>query len=215
VAVITNGSLLHLPEVRIGLCIADAILPSLDAGNLELHRRINRPHPGNTYYQYIDGLRKFRERYKGKFWVEVMLVKGINDNEEALEEINTILKIMDPHGIHINQPTRPPAETWVQPPDEWCFQRAVEIFGPRAKVLYDARGMYGRKTSQPNINSMVEIIARHPISDDELKLTFATIDPLVLNNMLADLQERRIIRNVERNGKLYWAGGVANFLPES
>jgi wyosine [tRNA(Phe)-imidazoG37] synthetase (radical SAM superfamily) len=215
VAVITNGSLLHLPEVRISLCIADAILPSLDAGNLELHRRINRPHPGYTYYEYIDGLRKFRDWYKGKFWVEVMLVKGINDSDEALEEINTILMLMDPHAIHINQPTRPPAEQWVQSPDEWCLQRAVDIFGPRASMLYDVQGKFGIETSQPDVYSIMDIIARHPISDGELRIIFENIDPITLNRMLADLQGRKLIRNVERNGKLYWVAGVASFPSET
>ena len=45
VAVITNGSLLYLPEVRQELLAADAVLPTLDAGNAKLYRKINRPHP--------------------------------------------------------------------------------------------------------------------------------------------------------------------------
>jgi wyosine [tRNA(Phe)-imidazoG37] synthetase (radical SAM superfamily) len=45
VAVITNGSLLYLPEVRQELQEADAVLPTLDAGNERLYRKINRPHP--------------------------------------------------------------------------------------------------------------------------------------------------------------------------
>lgn len=43
VAVITNGSLLHLPEVARDLAAADAVLPSLDAGDESLYRAINRP----------------------------------------------------------------------------------------------------------------------------------------------------------------------------
>lgn len=43
VAVITNGSLLYDAEVRKELVLADAVLPSVDAGNADLYRRINRP----------------------------------------------------------------------------------------------------------------------------------------------------------------------------
>jgi len=39
-AVITNGSLLFLPEVRADLAPADAVMPTLDAGNEALYRRI-------------------------------------------------------------------------------------------------------------------------------------------------------------------------------
>jgi wyosine [tRNA(Phe)-imidazoG37] synthetase (radical SAM superfamily) len=46
VAVITNGSLLYLTEVREELQAADAVLPTLDAGHAKTYRKINRPWPG-------------------------------------------------------------------------------------------------------------------------------------------------------------------------
>lgn len=85
VAVITNGSLLYLPEVREELSAADAILPTLDAGNARLYHKLNRPYPDITYKRLVDGLIAFRKEYRGKFCVEVMLVRGLNDTEEALQ----------------------------------------------------------------------------------------------------------------------------------
>ena len=87
-AVITNGSLLYLPEVRQDLAVADAVLPSLDAGNSDLYKRINRPHPDLTFKSLIDGLKIFRKEYDKKLWVEVMLVRDLNDSEVALREIS-------------------------------------------------------------------------------------------------------------------------------
>jgi len=43
VAVITNGSLLGEAEVKDALLLADAVMPTLDAGSPDLFRRINRP----------------------------------------------------------------------------------------------------------------------------------------------------------------------------
>ena len=79
VAVITNGALLYLPKVREELSAADAILPTLDAGNARLYRKINRPHPDFTFERLVEGLVTFRKEYQGKLWVEVMLVHGLND----------------------------------------------------------------------------------------------------------------------------------------
>lgn len=42
IAVITNGSLLYLTEVRRDLIRADVIMPSLDAGTAVLYRQLNR-----------------------------------------------------------------------------------------------------------------------------------------------------------------------------
>ena len=44
VAVLTNGSLLLLPEVRNSLMATDLVLPSFDAGSDQLFRYVNRPH---------------------------------------------------------------------------------------------------------------------------------------------------------------------------
>ena len=44
VSVITNGSLLYLPEVRESLMRADLVIPSLDAGDAALFEYVNRPH---------------------------------------------------------------------------------------------------------------------------------------------------------------------------
>jgi len=41
VAVITNGTLFYRPEVRQELVAADAVLPTLDAGNEKLYHKIN------------------------------------------------------------------------------------------------------------------------------------------------------------------------------
>jgi len=105
VAVITNGAILYLPEVREELAVADAVLPTLDAGNARLYRKINRPHPDITFERLVDGLIAFRKEYQGLLWVEVMLVRGLNDSEEALREIVAALERIRPDEVHINLPT--------------------------------------------------------------------------------------------------------------
>ncbi len=65
VAVITNGSLLYLPEVREELMAADIVLPTLDAVEEKLYRKLNRPHPDLTLDTLVDGIKTFREQYEG------------------------------------------------------------------------------------------------------------------------------------------------------
>jgi len=124
VAVITNGSLLYLPAVREELAPADAVLPTLDAGSAWLYRQINRPYPALTFERLVDGLKAFRQTYRGKLWIEVMLVKGLNDGEQALRDLAAVLREIGPDEVHVLLPDRPPAETWVQPTDEEGLLRA-------------------------------------------------------------------------------------------
>src|SRR5208337_4418703 len=77
--VLTNGSLLWVPEVRRRLLKADRVVPSLDAVTPAVFRNINRPHPSLELEQIIEGMRAFRKEYKGQLHVEIVLVSGVND----------------------------------------------------------------------------------------------------------------------------------------
>jgi len=93
VTVLTNGTLLYIPEVRRSLMDADVVLPSLDAASEPVFRRINRPHPNLNLELIIEGLRRFGKEYRGKIWLEVMLVKGVNDSDTELNKIREIIKL--------------------------------------------------------------------------------------------------------------------------
>lgn len=80
VAVITNGSLLFMPDVREDLRAADVVMPSLDAADEETFRRINRPWAKLQIALIIEGMVAFREMFENQLWIEVMLVKGLNDH---------------------------------------------------------------------------------------------------------------------------------------
>lgn len=118
VALLTNGTLLHDPEVRGQIADADLVKVSLDAGSAENFTSINRPHPDIELSEIIDGLISFRKIYSKKLWIEVFIVKGINDNDKELKKIKDILKLVRPDRIHLNTLDRPGTESWVEPVDE-------------------------------------------------------------------------------------------------
>ncbi len=211
VAVITNGALLYLPEVREELAAADAVLPSLDAGNARLYRKINRPHPDITFERLVDGLVAFRKEYQGLLWVEVMLVQGLNDSEEALREIVAVLERIQPDEVHINLPTRPPAETWVQPPDEEGLMRALAILGEIARVVHPAEGSFDLAGSENVVDAIVGIITRHPMHEDELRRTLEKWMPGQVDEALEQLASSGQAQVVERYGARFWSASPAHY----
>jgi len=92
VAVLTNGSLLWRPEVRRAVGRADLVLPSLDAGDERMFRRINRPHPSLTFETMLTGLQGFVTEYPGEVWLEVFLTNGINADRGHVEKIAAYLR---------------------------------------------------------------------------------------------------------------------------
>lgn len=214
VAVITNGSLLYLPEVRQELSAADAVLPTLDAGTAKLYRKINRPHPQVTFERLVDGLVAFRKEYLGKLWVEVMLVRGLNDTSQALEDIAKILQKVKPDAVHINLPTRPPAETWVQPTDEEGLMRAMTILGNVAEVVHPAAGNFDLGGYENVVDAILDIITRHPMRQEELEQTLNRWLPGQVSGGLADLEASGKVQIVERNKVKFWSAASSYYPAE-
>ena len=211
VAVITNGALLYLPDVRAELAAADAVLPTLDAGNAALYRQINRPHPEITFERLLNGLTAFRREYGGKLWVEVMLVRGLNDSEPALTELAAALQKIQPDEVHIIQPTRPPAEIWVQPPDDEGLLRARALLGQVAKVIHPASGTFDLSGFTSLAEAVVSIITRHPLREEELVQALSRWSSADVSQTLKDLEDSGKAQVVERYGCRFWSAAPARY----
>lgn len=209
VAVITNGSLLDELVVRQSLLAADAVLPSLDAGTPELYRRINRPYPEFTFERLTAGLVDFREVYRHKLWVEVMLISGLNDTQEALEDIAVWLDKISPDEVHVVQPTRPPAETWVKPPDEAGLFRAKNILGETAELIMPAAGSFDLGGEESLVDAIIGIITRHPMKESELLDTLTQWSSKDVRETLQELAESGKAQKVVRQGSRYWSASNA------
>ena len=122
-AVITNSSLLTSKKVRDEISVSDVVLPSLDAVTPKAFQAINRPAESLRIEKIIEGLRAFRQEYGGEIWLEVMLVKDVNDDD--IEAIARTSRSIGPDRIQLNTVVRPPAEP-VSPLSE---ERMLEILG--------------------------------------------------------------------------------------
>ncbi|MGB9672622.1 MAG: radical SAM protein [Anaerolineales bacterium] len=204
-AVITNGSLLYLEEVRQELLPADAVLPTLDAGNAQLYRKINRPWPEITFDRLVDGLIQFRQEYRGKLWVEVMLVQGLNDTPQALAEIAALLKDIKPDQVHINLPTRPPAEEWVKPPTQEGILQAISILGEIAHPVSPADGSFDLSGHASIEDAILDILARHPIEEKVLRQNVERYTRGNSEDVLQNLIRSGKVQVVERFGDRFWS----------
>lgn len=210
-AVITNGSLLYLPEVRWELSAADAVLPSLDAGNPLLYKKINRPHPAITFDRLLSGLKAFRAEFKGKLWLEVMLVNGMNDNEQTLRELAGHIREIDPDEIHLLQPTRPPVEEWVRPSDPESVLLALTILGQKARLIDPLDGDFYLNKDQSLVDAIVEIVTRHPMKDSELRMVLGNLPQVEVQSVIEELLDSGKAVVVCRNKINYWVSSGSKF----
>ena len=114
-AVLTNGTTLMEREVRQALMAADIVVPSLDAARRESFLKVDRPVEGIDLDEVIQGLTLFSHAYAGKIWLEILLVREMNDAPEDIEALISVIRRMRIDRIQLNTVVRPPAEGFARP----------------------------------------------------------------------------------------------------
>ncbi len=160
IAVITNSALLTSKEVRNEVSEADIVLPSLDAATQETFNAINRPAPGIQIKEIIEGLKDFRKEFHGEIWLEVMLVKGVNEHEADL--ISQAARSIGPDRIQLNTVVRPPAEP-VSPLSEDEMADILDAF-ECAELIPDWDWRVPAKLEP----ELLELLSRRPCTIDEI-----------------------------------------------
>ena len=91
ILILTNGSLLYRDDVIRDISAADAIKVSLDACDDEVFKKINRPDSCLIFDDIYEGIFNLVKNYSGNIFLEIMLIKGINDTVEQAEMYKNII----------------------------------------------------------------------------------------------------------------------------
>jgi wyosine [tRNA(Phe)-imidazoG37] synthetase (radical SAM superfamily) len=204
IAVITNGSLVWRTDVRNELMKADWVSLKVDSVREEVWRRINNPHRTLKLASILDGMLEFARTYKGELVTETMLVKGVNDGEELMEETAGFLARLKPSRVYISIPTRPPSEKWVHPPEEGFINKAYHIFSQRIESVEYLIGYEGNAFAfTGNVeDDLLSITAVHPMREEAVRelLTRGNAGWSVVEKLI---REGKIVR-VEYEGNRFY-----------
>lgn len=135
IAVITNASLLYNPQVRRDLSGAELIVPSLDAAQTRVFKKVDRPYTGINLEKIISGLVALRKEFSGGIWLEIMLVKGVNDDARHIKKLKAAADKINPDKIQLNSPVRTTSLPGILPLDKKNLEKIKEIFGKKAEVI--------------------------------------------------------------------------------
>jgi len=134
VAVITNSSFLADAAVRREILAADLIVPSLDSVNPKAFSLIDCPAAGVNIEEIINGLIALRKEFRGKIWLEVMLVKGLNDDIRQIKKLKEVVDKINPDKVQINSPVRT-ANPNICSVDKSKLKKIKEILGDNAEII--------------------------------------------------------------------------------
>jgi len=168
VVVLTNSSLLTRKPVRRALMAADIVVPSLDAATAASFRRVNRPLPSVRIEDLIEALTLFRREFKGRVWLEVMLVKGINDSPSDINALKKAIALIRPDKVQLNTVVRPPAEKWAQPLSRRALDKIRKDLGGRAEVVVNFRRRPGAPAVPDIRRTILAMAERRPVTLEDI-----------------------------------------------
>jgi len=170
IAVLTNSTMLYHPQVRQDLLPVDLILPSLDAADQDTFQIINKPHSQVSIENIINGLLQFRRQFKNQMWLEVFIVKGVNDHALALDNLHHIIGKIKPDRVQLNSLDRPPAFDNVSPVS---LEELEEIKDAWQDLPVEIIKRIQKRKEIPSFNtnlenSILNTIRRRPLTIEDL-----------------------------------------------
>jgi len=162
VALLTNGSLFYREDVRRDAALADVVLPSLDAPSPGLFKRINRPHPSIEFRSLVDGLVQFGREYSGQLWLELFVLKGLNDAEVDVERFGEHIRRIRPDRIHLNTAVRPTSEPRALAVAIDDLAALCPLFGPKASVAAGTEDIHVKHDFTATRDNVLELLRRRP-----------------------------------------------------
>lgn len=204
VAVLTNGSLLGAPPVLRACLLANLVLPSLDAGDEEAFRKVNRPCPGLSFAEVVEGLVGFREDYGGPVWLEVMLLQGINSGDPDIEKMRECIERIGPDKIHLNTVRRPPAERSARPVPPERLEEIRKMLGPKAVIVRESSAAAAAKTAVDEAE-LLALIERRPCTRRHIVQAF-DINEIEALKVLSRLVEEHLVVSEQVGGDVFYRG---------
>jgi len=218
VAVLTNGTTLMDDDVRQALMAADIVVPSLDAARPESFRQVDRPAPGMDLEAIIAGLLLFSHAYAGKIWLEILLVRGMNDGPEDIEALVAVLRPMRLDRIQLNTVVRPPAEPFARPVENDRLTAVAALLRRELGLPVDLPFVPATATTAPLetntapdtvqvaaiVDKVKQMVQRRPCTAVDIDRTFHLGGPEKVVQLLEPLVRAGILQQQEHGGRRYY-----------
>jgi len=205
IALLTNGALLWTEEGRAAALQADVLMPSLDAATPEVFERINRPCAGLTLDRVVEGLVETVSDFRGQTWLEVMLVRGVNDDEAELEAIAEAAARIGPEQIQVNTVVRPVPGGGAERIGDEELQRVCELLGPKASVIPSAWEHGAPAGSERSTDEVLALVSYRPCTLQDIAHGL-DMHPNEALKYVVQLLDQESIRPIERDGQTFYTG---------
>ncbi|MFZ2889628.1 radical SAM protein [Sulfuricurvum sp.] len=195
--ILSNSACLSDPIVFDTLLKLDQVKLSLDAATPDVFKKIDRPAEGIEIGTIIESITRFSQQFKGKLFLEILFVKGINDVLSEVEALNHALKNIRCERIDIGTIDRPPAYT-VQGLSFEELHVIAHRFGPALPIHIVSRTHASATASPFSDEDILSTLDKRPLTQDDINALFDTeskkrFEHLLHHGKIAQIERSNII----------------------
>jgi wyosine [tRNA(Phe)-imidazoG37] synthetase (radical SAM superfamily) len=182
---------------------ADIVSPSFDAVTPEVFEKVDRPNPKLRIDNIIEGIKTFSKEYRGRMWMEILFVDGINDSDDEVYKMKKIIDEIQPEKVHLNTVIRPPAYSFAKPVSEKRLTEIQKILGDRSEII----GVFkeNHKTQEHNADgqAILALLKRRAMTVDQMVVSMSMKREELVSS-LNQLLHGRFIKSHIFNGEEYY-----------
>ena len=189
--ILSNASTIMKKEIQHSLKKLDIVKLSLDSTNKITFKKIDRAYKGIEIDSIIKGIKEFRAIFDKELIIEILVVKGINDNIEEIQRLNEVLNEIKPNRVDFGTIDRPPAYR-VEPVS---MERLKELSSYFSNITLNITYKRDYKQKKLNLTSkeILSTIKRRPLSQEDVNISFddktkEIFDKLLLEKKIQEIQ---------------------------
>ena len=183
--ILTNSATLVDEKVFNSLLKLDQVKLSLDAVSKNVFKRIDRPHAGIEIKDIVQKVIDFSKAFKGKLFIEILFVHGLNDTQDEIKKLNEVLLKLDVSRIDLGTIDRPPA----YPVSGLSYKElhdASLLFDSSLPIHIASRVHAEPKKANYSNEDILNTLDKRPLTIDDINLLFDEESKKRLNNLISN-----------------------------
>lgn len=181
ILILSNGTAVLNEKQFNALLDLDIVKFSLDSVIEKSFFRINKPLKEINLCLMIEKMIAFSKLFKGELIIEILVVKGINDNEKEFQALNEILQKINPIRVDISTIDRPPSYPVKGVSEEKLFDLSSFI---KNIPVFIARRNDKKQNMEFNENELLKMLQLRAQSEFDVKALLSLNSQAILDNLI-------------------------------
>lgn len=169
ILILSNGSTIYKKDIFETLLKIDLVKLSLDCISEKCFKKLDRQNNSVEIDKIVPSMIEFSQKTKNDFFIEVLFVKDLNDNEEELGLLYEALKKINPKRVDIGTIDRPPAYGVKPVSFHFLETVATKFIGLNTNIVFKNRPKLIQAFSKDEILSTLK---RRPLTKEDIENLF-------------------------------------------